>query len=37
MVAEPGKHWEIFDWTETVEVVDEAGFNVGKIIEGFEG
>lgn len=37
MVAEPNKHWEVFDWTETVEVVEGAGFNVGEIIKGFEG
>lgn len=36
MIAEPNKHWEIFDWTETVEVVEGVGFNVGEILEGFE-
>ncbi|AEE50167.1 Uma2 family endonuclease [Haliscomenobacter hydrossis] len=35
MVAEPNKHWEIFDWTETVEVVDGVGFNVAEIIAEF--
>lgn len=37
MVAEPNKHWEVFDWMETVEVIEGAGFNVGEIIAGFEG
>lgn len=37
IVAEPGKHWEVLDWTETVEGVDGAGFNVGEIVEGVEG
>ena len=35
MVAEPDKHWEIFDWSETVEVVEGVGFNVAELIADF--
>jgi Putative restriction endonuclease len=37
MIAEPNKHWEIFDWSETVEVAEGIGFNVAELIADFEG
>lgn len=35
MVAEIGKRWEIFDWSETVEVTDDCTFNVKEILADF--
>ena len=37
MVAELGKkRWEVFDWSETVEVTDECSFNVKEILDEFK-
>jgi hypothetical protein len=36
MVAEIGKRWEIFDWSETVEVTKECSFCVENLLEGFD-
>ena len=35
MVAEIGKRWEIFDWSETVQVTDDCTFNVKDILADF--
>lgn len=35
MVAEIGKKWEIFDWSETVDVTEDCSFCVKDLLEGF--
>jgi hypothetical protein len=35
MVAEIGKKWEIFDWSETVDVTEGCSFCVKDLLEGF--
>jgi hypothetical protein len=36
MVAEIGKKWEIFDWSEKVEVTKDCVFCVKDLLEGFD-
>jgi Putative restriction endonuclease len=36
MVAEIGKKWEIFDWSENVEVTKDCVFCVEDLLEGFD-
>lgn len=33
IVAENGKHWEIIDWNEDIELIDGVNFNVGQYLE----
>ncbi len=33
IVAEPGKRWEIIDWDEDIELMEDITFNVGKHLE----
>lgn len=32
IVATPGKHWEIIDWTEDIELIEGISFNIGKYL-----
>ena len=36
MIAEIGKKWEIFDWSETVEVTKDCVFCVKDLLDGFD-
>lgn len=33
IVAEPGKRWEIIEWDEDIELIEDISFNVGRYLQ----